>query len=152
LEPISLPHYAALMALFPLVMVYVMAGVSQFRSAKELAESSRRFASSASQLVFFDTYLCGLPFYLEVTQPVWIVWSGVKSNIMGSWYVAEKRPASRRGKVLFTFNEFDDEWRKTDQPLLVYVKPKNLRRLAGREGPVARPLLAVDDYVLATNH
>jgi len=151
LEPISFPRYATLMALFPLLMVYVMAGVSQFRSAKELAETSRRFAGPASKFVVFDTYLCGLPFYLQVTEPIWIVWSGAKSNIMGSWYVAENQPASPRGKVLFTFNEFDDEWRKTDQPLLIYVKEKNLRRLAAREAPVVRKILDVDGYVLATN-
>jgi 4-amino-4-deoxy-L-arabinose transferase-like glycosyltransferase len=151
LEPISLPHYAAVMILFPLIMVYGMAGASRFRSAKEFAHGARRFATQTTQYVVFETYLCGLPFYLRVTEPIWIVWSGAKSNIMGSWYVAEKQPPSARGKVLFTFEEFAEEWRNPAQPLLVYVKDKNLSHLASSEPPVAKPLFNVNGYDLVTN-
>ncbi|HWH79082.1 MAG TPA: glycosyltransferase family 39 protein [Candidatus Binatus sp.] len=152
LAPIPFGIYAVLMILFPLFMVEIMAGASRSRSAKGLADESRRFVVQGSRLAVYDTYLCGLPFYLRVSEPISIVWSGTKSNIMGSWYVAENQPRSMRGKVLFTFNEFDEMWRITDQRLLVYVKDKNLSRLSENQSTPARQLLNLDGYVLATNH
>ncbi|HEX9454541.1 MAG TPA: glycosyltransferase family 39 protein [Candidatus Binatia bacterium] len=151
-EPIPFGLYAAMMILFPLFMVYIMAGASRFRSAKGLADESRRFVLEGSRLAVYDTYLCGLPFYLRVSEPIAIVWSGTKGNIMGSWYVAENQPRSVRGKVLFTFKEFDEIWRKKDQHLLVVVKDKNVPRLGENDSTPARQLLNLNGYVLATNH
>jgi hypothetical protein len=151
-EPIPFGSYAAMMILFPLFMVYIMAGASRFRSAKGLADESRRFVVQGSRLAIYDTYLCGLPFYLRVSEPISIVWSGTKGNIMGSWYVAENQPRSVRGKVLFTFKEFDEMWRKKDPRLLVVVKDKNVPRLGENDSTPARQLLNVNGYVLATNH
>ena len=151
LEPMALPHYAAVMILFPLIMVYGMAGASRFRSAKEFAQGAGQFASRSTQYVAFDTYLCGLPFYLQVAEPIWIVWSGAKTNIMGSWYVAEKQPPSARGKVLFTFEEFTEEWRNSAQSLLVYVKNKNMSHLVSSGPPAPKQLINVNDYDLVSN-
>jgi hypothetical protein len=151
-QPIPFGLYAGMMILFPLFMVYIMAGTSRFRSAKELADKSRRFVVQGSRLAIYDTYLCGLPFYLRVSEPISIVWSGNKSNIMGSWYVAENQPRSVRGKVLFTFDEFDEMWRKSDQRLLVVVKDKNVLRLGENDSTPARQLVSLNGYVLAANH
>jgi len=151
LAAIPFGAYAAMMVMFPLFMFYIMAGASRFRSAKALADESRSFVVPGSRLAVYDTYLCGLPFYLRVSEPISIIWSGNKSNIMGSWYVAENQPRSARGSVLFTFKEFDELWQRKDQHLLVFVKDKNFYRLGENQSPPARQLLNFNGYVLATN-
>jgi hypothetical protein len=139
------------MMLVPLVMVHITAGVSRFRSAKDLAENARRFVTPADQLVLYDTYLGGLLFYLKVTEPIWLVWSGTKSNIMGSWYVAEMQPPPAKGKVLFTFKEFEQAWRGSDQRLLVYVKDSNFSRFKTQSVVTPKELSKTANFILATN-
>jgi 4-amino-4-deoxy-L-arabinose transferase-like glycosyltransferase len=139
------------MVLVLLAVVHITAAVSRFRSAKGLAENSLRFVTSTEQLVLYDTYLSGLLFYLKVARPIWIVSSGTKSNIMGSWYASEKQPPSPKGKVLFTFKEFDEAWRASKQRFLVYVKDKNFSRLKGSAKAPPIELSTIDGFVLATN-
>lgn len=105
--------------------------LSETRSYRELAAKAAPLIRSGDRLVVYDTFLASLPFYLRVRQPVWHVWPGEKSNVMGSVYVAEKQPppAAGYGKVLFTFDEFFKEWKGTDRRLLVFIKQKNLKQL-----------------------
>jgi 4-amino-4-deoxy-L-arabinose transferase-like glycosyltransferase len=136
--------------LVPIVIVHITAPASGFRSAKVLADKSLPLLTSTDQLVLYDIYLGGLLFYLQVSQPVWLVWSGNKSNIMGSWYVAENQPAPLRGKVLFTFEEFDEVWRTPKRRLLVYVKESNLEHFLA-QSPVPPAMLSkVGNFVLLT--
>jgi 4-amino-4-deoxy-L-arabinose transferase-like glycosyltransferase len=151
LEGSVLRFFFITMMLVPLVMVHITAGVSRFRSAKDLAENARRFVTPADQLVLYDTYLGGLLFYLKVTEPIWLVWSGTKSNIMGSWYVAEMQPPPAKEKVLFTFKEFEQAWRGSDQRLLVYVKDSNFSRFKTQSVVTPKELSKTANFILATN-
>ena len=139
-------------SLIPLFILIgqIKTAISPTRSAKDLAERSSALIGPKDQIVFYNTFLEGLPFYLGVKRPIWIVWSGAKSEIMGSFYVAEKRPAPAKGygKILFTFAEFAEEWKKSNQRLLVLVKKKNLPSL---DGPLPKELLKVNEFVLLTN-
>jgi 4-amino-4-deoxy-L-arabinose transferase-like glycosyltransferase len=122
--------------------------LSEMRSYRELAEEAARLIRPGDRLVVYDTFLASLPFYLLVREPIWHVWSGEKSNVMGSVYVAEKQPppAAGYGKVLVTFEEFFKEWKGSDRRLLVFIKQKNLKQL----GP-ATVLEQVDDIAVAVN-
>jgi 4-amino-4-deoxy-L-arabinose transferase-like glycosyltransferase len=133
------------------LLVNVMTAVSVTRSAKALAERSSDWIRPGDQLVLYDNSLEGLAFYLGVKQPIWIVWSGRKSEVIGSFYVAEHPPApmERFGKVLFTFDEFAKEREKSNHPLFVFIKEQKLPSLTKRYGTLPNTLLKVDDFVLA---
>ncbi|OGQ81108.1 MAG: hypothetical protein A3F90_03945 [Deltaproteobacteria bacterium RIFCSPLOWO2_12_FULL_60_19] len=122
--------------------------LSETRSYRELAEKAAPLIQAGDQLVVYDTFLASLPFYLRARAPIWYVWSGDKSNVMGSVYVAEEQPppAAGYGKVLFTFDEFFKEWKGSDRRLLVFIKQKNLKQL----GPVT-VLEQVDEIAVAVN-
>jgi hypothetical protein len=117
--------------LFIGLMTQAMERVSRIRSSKELAQEAVGRISSGDQIVFYDTYPSSLPFYLDFRSPVWIVWSGSKKSLMGSFYIAENnpQPAAGYGKVLFTFEEFVQRWKTWNRPLLVFVKKKDLPKL-----------------------
>jgi hypothetical protein len=102
--------------------------------------------------VIYDTDLEGLPYYLRVDKPIWLVWSGSKDSVMGSIYIAEKRPqaSSEYGQVLFTFDEFRRQWKDGKQKLLVFVKAKNLGRIDPGQTDDPKILLRVNEFVLAT--
>ncbi len=141
-----------------LVIIFAFIGkitiaVSSTRSARELAQKSAPLITPRDQIVLYNNYISSLPFYLHVSRPIWVVWSGAKSNIMGSFYVAEKRPqpATGYGKVLFTFDEFDEQWKKSKGRLFVFVEEKNLFRLGQPGGPFPAALLKVGEDVLAAN-
>ena len=127
--------------------------VSVTRSASELARKLSGFIEPTDQLVLYDGQLEGLPFYLRTQQPIWIVWSGKKSEVLGSFYIAEarSRPAKSYGKILFTFEEFAEAWEKSKQPLLVLIKEKNVRDLVKRDRTLPGKPLKVDDFVLVKN-
>jgi hypothetical protein len=134
--------------LFSVFAHHMSVPVSLTRSSRELAEGSAGLIDGNSAMVIYDTYLASLAFYLRIHQPIWIVWSGKKSHIMGSLYVSEKRPepAPGYGQVLFTFDEFSKLWEDSPQRLLVFVKEKNLAKLGD-----PKRLLQVGEIVLATN-
>lgn len=127
--------------------------LSTFRSSKDLAMRSAAFARPSDRFLIYDTYLSSLPFYLCTDRPIWVVWSGQRSSIMGSFYVAEKMPppAPDYGQVLYTFQEFSDVWARSERRLLVFVKEKNLARLTENSGGRPTVLLKVGEVVLATN-
>ncbi|MBI2089208.1 MAG: glycosyltransferase family 39 protein [Deltaproteobacteria bacterium] len=131
----------------------LMVPLSSFRSSKEMAVRAAEFTRPSDQILIYDTYLSSLPFYLSIDRPIGVVWSGRKSSIMGSFYVAEKMPppAGGYGRVLYTFDQFSHLWARSDRRLLVFVKEKNLARLSEGSGVQPTVLLKVGEIVLATN-
>jgi 4-amino-4-deoxy-L-arabinose transferase-like glycosyltransferase len=139
--------------IFSVFMGHIAVSVSYQRSAKQLAQNAAPFINPEHQLAFYDEYLTGLPFYLRVKQPIWVVWSGVKTIIMHNIYVAQKQPppAAGYGPVLLTFDEFTNEWQKSKQPLLVFIKNKNISRLTEAGTAPTKTLTKTDEYSLVTN-
>jgi hypothetical protein len=62
---------------------------------------------------FTMSILNGLPFYLRVGRPIWVIWSGRSKIIMQNIYVAQKHPHRRRvtGRC-FSLEEFAKEWKE----------------------------------------
>ena len=122
--------------------------LSETRSYRELAEKTAPLIRPGDRLVVYDTFLASLPFYLRVREPIWYVWPGEKSSVMGSVYAAEKRPppAAGYGKVLFTFEEFFEAWKGSARRPLVFIKHKNLKQLGD-----ATLLTQVNDIAVAVN-
>ncbi|MBI2181970.1 MAG: glycosyltransferase family 39 protein [Deltaproteobacteria bacterium] len=131
----------------------MFAAASQTRSAKTLAERASPFIRPQDQLVLYDAYLNGLPFYLRVARPIWVIWSGRSKIIMQNIYVAQKQPtpALGFGPVLFTFEEFAKEWKEAKQPLLVFLKQRQLSRLLRQGGDTPRELARVGEFVLVSH-
>lgn len=127
---------------------------SLHRSTRELVKQASAFIDATTQIVIYDTSFESLPFYFKITRPIWIVWSGQKAAVMGSFYLAEQgaRAAPGFGKVLLTFDEFKDEWARAPKGrLLVFLKKKNLSQLEQNTADSARTLMAYNDLVLVTN-
>jgi hypothetical protein len=124
------------------------------RSTRELVKNAAVYVNPTTQIVIYDTSLESLPFYLRIDRPIWIVWSGQKASIMGSFYVAEQgaRAVPGAGKVLLTFDQFKDEWaRAPEGHLLVFTKKKKLPQLEQDTANAARPLVEDHDLVLVSN-
>jgi hypothetical protein len=141
------------MALLLFFVAQTFAAASQTRSAKTLAERASPFIRPQDQLVLYDAYLNGLPFYLRVERPIWVIWSGRSKIIMQNIYVAQKQPAPAPGfgPVLFTFEEFAKEWREAKQPLLVFLKQRQIARLLRQGGDIPKELTRVGEFVLVSN-
>jgi 4-amino-4-deoxy-L-arabinose transferase-like glycosyltransferase len=141
------------LALFFLVVGQIMVAASFHRASKLLAAQAVPLITREDRLVFYDTYIEGLPFYLHVDKPIWLIQSPEKGDVMGSYYAAERRraPAERFGQVLFSFQEFAERWKKNEQPLKVFVKEKNLDRLSRDIGGAPRLLMRLNDYLLVTS-
>ena len=123
--------------------------ISLTRSYKELAVQSAamlRAQPSDVPIVVYESYLPSLPFYLGIRTPIATVADEDDSEIMGSFYLSDKRPAPAPGygKALLTKDEFEREW--TSRKLFVFVKEKRLFELSG-----AKALLQVANVVLVTN-
>ncbi|HXK29932.1 MAG TPA: glycosyltransferase family 39 protein [Candidatus Binatia bacterium] len=142
------------MALVLLFIAVTLAAASQTRSAKTLAERASPYIRPQDQLVFYDVYLNGLPFYLRVGRPIWVIWSGRSKIIMQNIYVAQKQPAPAPGygPVLFTFEEFAKEWKEAKQPLLVFLKQRQISRLLRQGGVIPRELTRVGEFILVGNY
>jgi len=133
---------------------YILLGSSARRSTRDLAKQASSYIEPNTQVVIYDTSLESLPFYLRINQPLWIVWSGEKSSVMGSFYLAEEaaRSASGFGRVLLTFEEFDEQWAKAPKNhFAVFIKPKNLRRLEHEVTHSAKILLEDRGLLLVSN-
>jgi len=146
--------HAASLVFFMLFAGRLMTLISYDRSAKPVAAEVVSLAWREHQVVFYDTYLRGMPFYLRADRPIWVVLpEGKKRTFLGNFYLIEQRPrpSSVYGEAMFTFEEFREEWRKTTRPLLIIVKEKNFRRMTDQIGIPARELAKVDEYLLATN-
>jgi hypothetical protein len=130
------------------------AAASHTRSAKTLAERAIPFIRPQDQLVSYNVYLNGLPFYLSVERPIWVIWSGRSKIIMQNIYVAQKQPAPAPGfgPVLFTFEEFAKKWKAAKEPLLVFSKQGQISRLLGQSGELPKELTRVGVFILVSNH
>jgi hypothetical protein len=139
-------------ALFVLFAVPIITKVSLTRSSKQLAERVAPLIRDEDQLVIYGGYPSGLPFYLNIQKPIWVVWSGRKGKVLGSDYVAEKQPepAAGYGQILFTNEEFADLWKTSKHRLLVFVDREAVSRLAGLGGALPRTLLQIGDISLVT--
>jgi 4-amino-4-deoxy-L-arabinose transferase-like glycosyltransferase len=149
-------HYLLTAASFALVFLMVEplgVTISHLRSSKDLAEKSAPLIPSGAQVAIYDAYLASLPFYLNTNQPIWVISSGAKRKVMGSAYVAEKRPEPVPGyrKVLFTYEEFGALWKQSERPLLVFVQEKDLPGLAERGLSSLRKILQAGDVTLIGN-
>ncbi len=125
---------------------YLIEPFSLTRSYKKLALISAPLLNEGDQLVIYETHLPTLPFYLQIRGPIWIVADPDAEEIMGSFYLAEKKPAAAlgHGKALFTMEEFAAEWSR--RKLMVFVKEKRLSELEG-----ARVLAQSGSVMLVTN-
>jgi len=131
----------------------MMVLIAPARSAKDIAAKAQPYISPTTQVVSYDTYLEGLPFYLKTEKPVWMVtYRNKKKTFLGNFYMITKQPEplTSWGKALLDFDEFTEKWKTEDRPLLVMVKAKNLRALEQRVGMVTKRLAVHDEYVLVT--
>jgi 4-amino-4-deoxy-L-arabinose transferase-like glycosyltransferase len=141
------------LALFLVVVGQIMVAASFHRASKLLAAKAAPFINPEDRLVFYDTYVEGLPFYLRIDKPIWLVQSPEKGGIMGSSYVGDRRPAPAKGfgQVVFSFQEFAERWKKNEQPLKVFVKEKNLDRLTREIGGAPKLMMKLNEYLLVAS-
>jgi 4-amino-4-deoxy-L-arabinose transferase-like glycosyltransferase len=141
------------MLLFLVFAVEIMFLVSHDRSARAVAEKVLSQIRESTQLVFYETHLAGMAFYLRAERPIWLVThSDKKRTFLGHYYEAAERKdlTTRWGDAIFDYEEFREKWQTAKQPLLVVVKDKNLWRLARNVGEAPKKLAAVDGYALVT--
>jgi 4-amino-4-deoxy-L-arabinose transferase-like glycosyltransferase len=147
-----LTHVAGL-ALFFAFSVEVMILIAPDRSAKPVAEKAISLISPATQLVFYDTHLAGMPFYLRSEKPIWLVThEDKKRTFLGNYYLSAgiANPVSLAGDAIFDHDEFRKKWQSAREPLLIIVKEKNFQRLAKTVGESPKKLAAIDEYLLVT--
>ncbi len=149
----AFPLSCLALVLFVCVVVQTMAAVSPIRSSKELAQQSAPLIDPQDPVVFYDTYLSSLPFYLGIARPIWVVSSGKKASVMGSFYISEKnpKPAGDHGAVLLTFDQFAKYWAKSERPLRVIVEKENLPKLMQQTGTSPKILLDGGRFLLVSN-
>lgn len=147
-----LTHLAGLVLFFTFAAEVVIL-VAQDRSSKPLAEKAMPLITPATQVVFYDTHLAGMSFYLSSRKPIWLITHENKKNtFLGNYYLSANiaNPISLFGDAVFNFDEFRQKWQNATVPLLVIVKEKNLARLAQTVGESPKTLAAVDEYLLLT--
>jgi len=145
--------HGIIMLLFLGFAVEIMILISSDRSAKPVAETAIPQIRESTQLVFYETHLAGMAFYLRAERPIWLVTHGNKKRtFLGHYYEVDERKdlTTPWGDAIFDYEEFHEKWQTTTQPLLIVVKEKNLRRLAKNVGEAPRRLAAVDGYLLVT--
>ncbi len=139
--------------LFMLLTGQMMSAASIERTAKPLAEAIAPLLGREDRIVLYDVSIEGLPFYLRLKKPIWLVQSSGKRELMGSIYVAEKRPAPAQGygQVLFSYDEFAAVWKKGQQPLRVFLRQRDLPRLGKQLGELPKSIVKLGDIVLVSN-
>lgn len=139
--------------LFAVFIQPILDATSLSRSSKELAGESAGFIRTEDQIALYDAYLSSLPFYLRIDQPLWVVWSGDKSKVMGSSYVAQKQPPPAPGyqKALLTYGEFSKHWKEPGRRLFVFVHEKEAHRLDKQGVIFSKRVLQVGDILLISN-
>ncbi|HYT54785.1 MAG TPA: glycosyltransferase family 39 protein [Verrucomicrobiae bacterium] len=140
-------------AVFILCAEPILATVSLNRSSKQLAEKAVLFIRDKDQLVLYGGYPSGLPFYLNIQRPIWVIWSGNRNRVLGSDYVAKERPepAPGYGKVLYTHEEFAELWKTSKQRFVVFVDSGAVDRFERLIEPQPRILFQHGDTVLVEN-
>ena len=133
----------------------IMTLISSERSAKAVAAAAVPQIGESTQLVFYDTHVAGMGFYLRTERPIWLVTHGNKKRtFLGNYYTAGQRKdlTTRWGDTIFDFEEFREKWQTTKQPLLIVVKEKNLQRLTRNVGETPKRLSEIDEYLLVTRN
>lgn len=141
------------LVLFFAFSVEVMILIAPERSAKPVAKTAMPLISPETQVVFYDTHLEGMVFYLRSEKPIWLITHENKKNTFwGNYYLSAKiaRPISRFGDAIFTFDEFRKKWQTATSPFLIIVKEKNLARLVETVGEAPKTLAKVGEYLLVT--
>jgi len=136
---------------FLALVVQMMISVSSDRSAKAIAETASTLMTATTQLVYYDTYLAGVPFYLSSERPFWLIThEGKKRTFLGNYYARGKHiePVSAWGTVILDFAEFRERWKAAKEPLLVVVKEKKLPRFVEEVGESPVKLAAFGEYLL----
>jgi hypothetical protein len=139
--------------IFVVTLAEMMVLIAPARSAKEIAVKALPFLTPTTQMVSYDTYAEGLPFYLKAEKPVWVVThSNKKSTFLGNFYAitGQPEPTSPLGKGLLTFEEFRDIWHSSETPLVILVKEKNLRGLERLVGASPKRAAAYDEFLIVT--
>lgn len=137
--------------LFLLFAAELMVAAAPFRSAKDIASKAATTIAPMAQLVFYDTYLAGMAFYLRTEQPIWVITHGKKKRtFLGNYYALSNRaePVTRWGKSLLDFDEFARRWQTAKQPMVIFARQRNLAHLAEQVGETPRPVAAFDEYVV----
>jgi len=127
--------------------------IAPTRSTQALAEQVRSQLTTTTQVVFYDTYLAGMPFYLQTGRPIWFVThTNKRRTFLGNYFAMNKRavPQTPWGKAVLDFAEFRARWYTATQPLLIIVKEKNLPRMAQEVGQMPKRVAGVDEYVLVS--
>lgn len=142
---------AVSMVIFVVLMTQVIASASFSRLSKPLAQAAA--AHFRGQLVFYDTYLEGLAFYLRIERPAWLVQAPQRRSIMASNYLGARRPAPAAGygPVLLSFEEFAERWKNDKAGLLVLVKERNLPRLIEAIGSAPTEVARYAEYRVVIN-
>jgi 4-amino-4-deoxy-L-arabinose transferase-like glycosyltransferase len=150
--PVYLATVGALVVFF-IVVAQLATPLSVERGSKALAQKAAPFILPEDRIVFYDTYLPDVPFYLSIQKPAWIVQKEGRDTVMGSNYLALQQPLSPEGQgpVLFSFADFAQIWKQNDATLRVFVKQKNMRRMIENVGMVPRVLTGFDEYLLVSN-
>ena len=141
------------LSLFLALIIKMMVLISPERSAKPIAEAILPRLTSNTKVVQYDTYLAGLPFYLDSQKPLWLVTrERKKRSFLGNYYEIGKQedPSTAWGQAIWSFEEFQSLYDNAKEPLLIVVKEKNLPRLARDlgESPLARA--AIDEYLVVS--
>jgi 4-amino-4-deoxy-L-arabinose transferase-like glycosyltransferase len=144
---------ATALALFFVALAQMTTPAAVERGSKSLARVAAPFITPEHRVVFYDTYLPAIPFYLSANKPSWIVQREGRQEILGSSYLGQRRPnaAAGHGQVVFSFAEFAQLWKRSDLVLRVFVKEKNLRRMTANVGAAPKILTRFDEYLLVTN-
>jgi 4-amino-4-deoxy-L-arabinose transferase-like glycosyltransferase len=140
-------------ALFLLLSGQIVKAAAFHRAAKPLAEETAPLIDRSDQIVFYGTYLEGVPFYLGIDRPIWLVEARHRAEEIGNSYVAERRkvPAPGYGQVVFDADEFAERWKRNEKVFRVFLKEKSLLRFSSEVGASPRILAKVDEYLLVTN-
>jgi 4-amino-4-deoxy-L-arabinose transferase-like glycosyltransferase len=141
------------LCIFLAFVVEMMVLISPDRSAKPLADAVKPRLTSTTQVVLYDTYLAGMPFYLGSMRPVWLVTNTRKKRtFLGNYYAIGKKadPLTPWGKAILDFDEFKHLWQTNKDPLLIIIKEKNLPRFVGDVGESPSQLAAVDEYLIVS--
>jgi hypothetical protein len=105
------------------------------------------------QVVVYNDYLSSLPFYLRSEKPLWVVVPEKSNVIMGSHYMADKKPRPSRGsgEAVLSFDKFAAVWEYAPARLIVFVQDKKLPKLVANIGREPKRLLTVGDIAVVTN-
>jgi 4-amino-4-deoxy-L-arabinose transferase-like glycosyltransferase len=131
--------------------VQMMALIAPQRSAKPIAAAVLAGLPDTAQVVMYDTYLAGLPFYLHSERPLWLITKERrKRSFIGNYYVVGKHadPMTPWGQAILDFDEFESIWHRTERPFRIIVKEKNLPRMTEDLGIAPPRLAAVDEYLV----